>query len=843
MGVESIAVLWVVVVMGGAWVQAQEAAADREAPWRIHTLFSVECQNYFDWQTVGFMHSYRKARQPGPVTRLLSCTEEEKKSYRGMDLAPTLEVPSMSRHPRTGDWYPAINKPAGIVHWLKHSKEAENVDWVVILDADMIIRGPIIPWELGAEKGRPVAAYYGYLIGCDNVLAKLHTKHPELCDKVGGLLAMHIDDLRALAPMWLSKTEEVREDTAHWATNYTGDIYGTGWISEMYGYSFGAAEVGLRHKINDNLMIYPGYVPRDGIEPILMHYGLPFRVGNWSFSKLEHHEDNIVYDCGQLFPEPPYPREVKEMETDPNKRRALFLNIECINTLNEGLLLQHAAYGCPKPKWSKYLSFLKSKMFAELSQPRSVTPKSLQMMEVEHTQTQEQHVENPGKPYPKIHTIFSTECSPYFDWQTVGLVHSFHLSGQPGNITRLLSCTEEDLKQYKGHDLAPTHYVPSMSRHPLTGDWYPAINKPAAVVHWLNHAKIDAEYIVILDADMIMRGPITPWEFNAARGRPVSTPYDYLIGCDNELAKIHTRHPDACNKVGGVIIMHINDLRRFALMWLHKTEEVRADTAHWSRNITGDVYEAGWISEMYGYTFGAAELNLRHIISNEILIYPGYVPAPGVKYRVFHYGLEFKVGNWSFDKANWRQVDLVNKCWAKFPDPPDPSTLDRTDDNALQSNLLSIECGNALNEALRLHHEKKKCTEPTSISSPILKTPDSISLSPPSQETTSEVTTSRKFGKIEDISTLRRSPNLKNESRESSPPAMANETFTSMRFWIIGLWAFSIVVFVAVMSLMLSNRKGQKKRGKSLKTKRRASHSGFWDMNGNDRFLRSAEIA
>lgn len=73
--------------------------------WRIHTLFSVECQNYFDWQTVGFMHSFKKARQPGPVTRLLSCTDEEKKKYRGMDLAPTLEVPSMSRHPITGDWY------------------------------------------------------------------------------------------------------------------------------------------------------------------------------------------------------------------------------------------------------------------------------------------------------------------------------------------------------------------------------------------------------------------------------------------------------------------------------------------------------------------------------------------------------------------------------------------------------------------------------------------------------------------------------------------------------------------------------------------------------------------
>lgn len=82
-----------------------------------------------------------------------------------------------------------------------------------------------------------------YLKGCDNILAQLHTAHPEFCDKFGGIIAMHIDDLRALAPLWLSKTEEVRQDKSHWSTNITGDIYGMGWISEMYGYSFGAAEV------------------------------------------------------------------------------------------------------------------------------------------------------------------------------------------------------------------------------------------------------------------------------------------------------------------------------------------------------------------------------------------------------------------------------------------------------------------------------------------------------------------------------------------------------------------------------------------------------------------------
>ncbi|XP_004488947.1 peptidyl serine alpha-galactosyltransferase-like isoform X2 [Cicer arietinum] len=663
----------------------------------------------------------------------------------------------------------------------------------------MIIRGPMRPWELGAEKGRPVAAYYGYLRGCDNLLAQLHTKHPELCDKVGGLLAMHIDDLRALAPMWLLKTEEVRSDRAHWGANITGDIYEKGWISEMYGYSFGAAEVGLRHKINDNLMIYPGYAPREGAEPILLHYGLPFSVANWSFSKADHDEDDIVYNCGRLFPQPPYPREVNLLVTDPNLRRGLFLSIECINILNEGLLLHHAANGCPKPPWSKYLNFLKSGTFAKLTQPKYLTPATLEMMEDKI----QEHVDgDSAMPYPKIHTVFSTECSSYFDWQTVGLMHSFNVSGQPGNVTRLLSCSDENLKLYKGHNLAPTHYVPSMSQHPLTGDWYPAINKPAAVLHWLNHANIDAEFIVILDADMIMRGPITPWEFKAARGRPVSTPYDYLIGCDNELAKLHTSHPEACDKVGGVIIMHIDDLHKFALLWLHKTEEVRADRAHYSRNITGDIYESGWISEMYGYSFGAAELKLRHTINREIMIYPGYVFEPSIKYRVFHYGLRFSIGNWSFDKAEWREVDIVNKCWVKFPEPPDPSTLNHDDDKSLQQNLLSIECIKTLNEALHLHHERRGCHTSKG-------------------DTTKESITSKKFD-------LKGNHMLANDSEEFANAHNDRMGIpSSFRFWVLFLCVFSGLGFLVVIFWVHS---GHKRRGMKMKhhrVRRRSLYPGY----------------
>lgn len=238
------------------------------------------------------------------------------------------------------------------------------------------------------------------------------------------------------------------------------------------------------------------------------------------------------------------------------------------------------------------------------------------------------------------------------------------------------------------------------------------------------------------------------------------------------------------------------------------------------------------------------QLNLRHVISDEILIYPGYVPVPGVKYRVFHYGLEFRVGNWSFDKAKWRHMDVVNKCWAMFPNPPDPSTLDHSNEDSLQRDLLSIECVNSLNEALRSHHERKKCPNPNSLSAPTRETPHPPSLSTPKQkspeppslpspnrEITSEVRASKEFQKNDDFDASRRDLELKNESHGLSPPAETNQTFTSMRFWIIGLWVFSIFGFVAVMLMMISRRRGLRKRGKTFKAKRRTAHSGFWDRN------------
>ena len=50
----------------------------------------------------------------------------------------------------------------------------------------------------------------------------------------------------------------------------------------------------------------------------------------------------------------------------------------------------------------------------------------------------------------KVHTVFSAECNPTFDWHAIALFHSHKTSGQPGGITRLLACNDDELATYHG---------------------------------------------------------------------------------------------------------------------------------------------------------------------------------------------------------------------------------------------------------------------------------------------------------------------------------------------------------------------------------------------------------
>ena len=210
-----------------------------------------------------------------------------------------------------------------------------------------------------------------------------------------------------------------------------------------------------------------------------------------------------------------------------------------------------------------------------------------------------------------VHTVFLTDCTPYSDWQTLALVFAWRASGQRGRLTRVMCCAPEERRAYGGEalDLVTTHVAPSFTVHPKTGDHYAAYNKPAGVIDWLaaleaaaaaksprpggDHHQppppLEEDFVLVLDSDMLLRRPFDPRAFNVSRGWASGARYDYLIGVDNDLARRHIPEvaPRAdtlagpagrrADRVGGFYLIHRDDLKRVAPLWLKFTEDVRAD--------------------------------------------------------------------------------------------------------------------------------------------------------------------------------------------------------------------------------------------------------------------------
>jgi hypothetical protein len=137
-----------------------------------------------------------------------------------------------------------------------------------------------------------------------------------------------------------------------------------------------------------------------------------------------------------------------------------------------------------------------------------------------------------------VHTVFTSEChNKQFDWFATGVYKSFHDSGQLGSITRLLACSQEDLKEYQGLDLGPTFVHPNYRHNPINGDESASYNKPASVMHFTREANFTEDFILFIDADMILTRPIDPIALGAKKGTVVSEYVPYMIGTTNGAAQ------------------------------------------------------------------------------------------------------------------------------------------------------------------------------------------------------------------------------------------------------------------------------------------------------------------
>ena len=135
----------------------------------------------FDYKSIGVFYSHNISGMPGGITRLLACDEEQLKHYKGLNIGPTLVHKNYARashHRELGpgevkapfgaaarDSSPSYNKPGSIMHWVNEAPEAKKVDYVLYIDADMLLRlvrsTPAPSRECWLSAGAlPADAYY-----------------------------------------------------------------------------------------------------------------------------------------------------------------------------------------------------------------------------------------------------------------------------------------------------------------------------------------------------------------------------------------------------------------------------------------------------------------------------------------------------------------------------------------------------------------------------------------------------------------------------------------------------------------------------------------------------------
>jgi hypothetical protein len=203
----------------------------------VHTVFSVDGSLYQRWQADLLAYSHRKSGQPGSLTRLLS-SDRPPTRFAGR----TFHTRSYSVHPTTGDYYPPYNRIMALRDWLTENPPAEEV--ILLIEPDCVFLRPLS--EEPVSRGCPVSHPIGYMDPVPQAeLVRRHCSRPELVEPAGiPTVLIHRDDLMELIPLWIEKTEDIRNDPT------SRELLGGGWIADMWGYTIAAAEMGLRHKLH-----------------------------------------------------------------------------------------------------------------------------------------------------------------------------------------------------------------------------------------------------------------------------------------------------------------------------------------------------------------------------------------------------------------------------------------------------------------------------------------------------------------------------------------------------------------------------------------------------------------
>jgi len=305
---------------------------------------------------------------------------------------------------------------------------------------------------------------------------------------------------------------------------------------------------------------------------------------------------------------------------------------------------------------------------------------------------------------PLHHTIFSTGCSPFQDWQSyVFFYHAWKVQ-QRGHITRIASgCNAEEATELQRlhkeridtmSDHFHLHLTPEF-KNIKPGKNYMFANKPYGVAHWMDHVlgypnntSHDDDIIILLDPDQMLLRPLTfdfsketnetvIWyeakakdmpKLRVEHGKPFAAMYGYA---DQWLTKTNaTNVAGATSPIHNISLNEANDYYPAGPPYLATARDMHNIVLKWTEFLPKvlDVYPH-LLAEMFAYSLAAAHMRLPHqlaksFIVSEVTAYlEGWdlidpVPAKDVCYSVpqnmlpytLHYCQQNQLGKWMMQK-------------------------------------------------------------------------------------------------------------------------------------------------------------------------------------------------
>ena len=304
-----------------------------------------------------------------------------------------------------------------------------------------------------------------------------------------------------------------------------------------------------------------------------------------------------------------------------------------------------------------------------------------------------------GATDPHYYMVFSTDCSPFQDWQSYLFFYYAKKVNQSGTVTRIVSgCKDDDRKTLqKFHDekiavmsdAFKIHFAPKC---PDTRSKY--FNKPYGLRDFLENVlgypnnKHDDDIIIIVDPDMMLLRPLTH-KFDMRRiewvrpsvdnydtvehGRPIAQTY----GFGSEwLTKLGKNSSSIAGKDSPALQLSPSDAsKRYPAgpPYLATARDMYNIAVHWTKFVVKvhDVFPK-MMSEMHAYSFAAAHLKLPHQLAKSFMVSdvdcldiegwsflhnvtredacaPDSIPMEELPY-VLHYCQRFALGRWFFGK-------------------------------------------------------------------------------------------------------------------------------------------------------------------------------------------------